>query len=100
MSSRWVCETGELKFLRLFDMERMISLQRCRKILGPKVSVSDEKLAALREQLAATLQSRLDALKMKRQRVIDAFLHERCIDKATYQDQVNLINEEIALTEL
>ena len=32
--------------------------------------------------------------------MIDAFLHERSIDKPTYQDQVNLLNEEITLTEL
>ena len=32
-------------------------------------------------RLTATLQSRLDSLKAKRQRVIDAFLHERSIDK-------------------
>lgn len=32
--------------------------------------------------------------------MIDAFLHERSIDKPTYQDQVNLLNEEITLAEL
>ena len=51
-------------------------------------------------KLAGTLQSQLESLKVKRQRVIDAFLHERSIDKSTYQDQVNLLNEEITLTEL
>lgn len=51
-------------------------------------------------RLTATLLSRLDSLKAKRQRVIDAFLHERTIDKPTYQDQVNLLNEEITLAEL
>ena len=51
-------------------------------------------------KLAATLQSRLDSLKARRQRVIDAFLHDRSIDKATYQEQVDLLNEEVTLTEL
>src|SRR6185503_331992 len=51
-------------------------------------------------KLASTLQSRLDSLKARRQRVIDAFLHDRSIDKSTYQDQVNLLNEEITLTDL
>lgn len=32
--------------------------------------------------------------------MIDAFLHERSIDKPTYQDQVNLLNEKITLAEL
>jgi site-specific DNA recombinase len=51
-------------------------------------------------EIAATLQSRLDTLKARRQRVIDAFLHERSIDKSTYQEQVNLVDEEITLAEL
>ncbi|HUS12508.1 MAG TPA: hypothetical protein VMZ30_18715 [Pyrinomonadaceae bacterium] len=51
-------------------------------------------------KLAATLQSRVEVLKLKRQRVIDAFLHERSLDKPTYQKQLNLVNEEITLTEL
>ena len=51
-------------------------------------------------KIAATLQSRLDTLKARRQRVIDAFLHERSIDKSTYQEQVNLVDEEITLAEL
>ena len=51
-------------------------------------------------RLTVTLQLRLDSLEAKRQRVIDAFLHERSIHKATYQDQVNLLNEEITLAEL
>lgn len=41
-------------------MESMISLDRCRKILGPKVSVSDENLAALREQLYSFAELALD----------------------------------------
>ncbi len=40
----------------------------------------------------------MDALKAKRQRVIEAFLHERAI--STYQEQLDLLNEEIALAEL
>ncbi len=35
-----------------------------------------------------------------RQRVIVAFLHERSIDKPTYKEQLDLLNEEIALAEL
>jgi hypothetical protein len=51
-------------------------------------------------KLAKTLDSRVDALKAKRQRVVDAFLHERLIDKSTYQEQLDLLNEQIALVEL
>ena len=47
-------------------------------------------------KLEATLQSRLDALKGKRQRVIDAFLHERSIDRATNKEQLDLLNEDMA----
>ena len=51
-------------------------------------------------KLVTTLQSGVVALQAKRQRVIDAFLHERVIDKTTYQEQLDLLNEEVALTEL
>jgi hypothetical protein len=51
-------------------------------------------------KLATTLGSRVDTLKAKRQRVIDAFVHEQLIDKSTYQEQVDLLIEEIALVEL
>ena len=47
-------------------------------------------------KLEATLHSPLDALKGKRQRVIDAFLHERSIDRATNKEQLDLLNEDIA----
>ena len=36
----------------------------------------------------------------KRQRVLDAFLHERVIDKATYQEHLDLLNEQMALVDL
>jgi hypothetical protein len=41
-------------------MERMISFERCRKILGPENPVSDENLAALREQLYSFAELALD----------------------------------------
>jgi site-specific DNA recombinase len=50
--------------------------------------------------LVRTLEYRVDSLKMKRQRVIDAFLHERLIDRPTYQEQLDVLNEEIALVDL
>jgi hypothetical protein len=50
--------------------------------------------------LAKTLESRVDALKAKRQRVVDAFLHERLIDRSTYQEQLDLLNEQIALVDI
>jgi hypothetical protein len=51
-------------------MERMISLERCRKILGPKVSVSDENLAALREQLYSFAELALDIRDRKQSSVL------------------------------
>jgi len=51
-------------------------------------------------KLVTKLQSRVAEFQAKRQRVIDAFLHERVIDKSTYQEQLDLLNEEVALTEL
>jgi DNA invertase Pin-like site-specific DNA recombinase len=51
-------------------------------------------------KLVAKLESRVNALKAKRQRVIDAFLHERLIDKSTYQEQLDLVNEDVALVEI
>ena len=47
----------------------MISLERCRKILGPGVSVSDENLAALREQLYSFAELALD-FRDKRQKLV------------------------------
>jgi hypothetical protein len=35
-----------------------------------------------------------------RRKCVDAFLHEHLIDKSTYQEQVDLLNEEIALVDL
>ena len=43
---------------------------------------------------------RVDARKAKRQRVIDAFLHERLIDRSTYQEQLDLVNKQIAMVDL
>ena len=51
-------------------------------------------------KLQATLETRRDTLKAKRQRVVDAFLHEHVIDKSTYHEQIDLLNEEIALADL
>ncbi len=45
-------------------------------------------------KLEATLRSRVEGLKAKRQKVIDAFLYERSIDKATYKEQLHLLNED------
>jgi site-specific DNA recombinase len=51
-------------------------------------------------RLVSTLESRVTDLKAKRQRVIDAFLHERSIDRSTYQEQLESLNDEIALVQL
>jgi site-specific DNA recombinase len=46
------------------------------------------------------LQDRLDTLHGKKDRVVEAFLHERLIDQATYQRQVANLDEEIASAEV
>jgi len=51
-------------------------------------------------RLVSTLESRLTDFKAKRQRVIDAFLHERTIDRSTYQEQLESVNDEIAIVQL
>ena len=51
-------------------------------------------------RLVATLEARVANLKAKRQRVIDAFLYEKVIDRTTYQEQLDLVNEEVAITDL
>jgi site-specific DNA recombinase len=51
-------------------------------------------------RLVTTLEARVATLKAKRQGVVEAFLHERIIDKPTYQEQLDLLNEEVALVEL
>jgi hypothetical protein len=41
-------------------MERMLSLERCRKLLGPENTVPDEKLVTLRDQLYCLAELVLD----------------------------------------
>jgi hypothetical protein len=41
-------------------MERMLSLERCRKLLGPENNVPDEKLVTLRDQLYCLAELVLD----------------------------------------
>ncbi len=53
---------------------------------------------------AATLheaaQRRLASLRERKQRLIEAFVYERTIDKQTYQEQLDKLSEEIALAEI
>lgn len=78
-------------------MERMISLERCRKILGPNGSVSDENLAALREQLYSFAELALDIRDRKQASVLpgtSAF--EQLADE---QDEPDILRERAAIIE-
>lgn len=52
------------------------------------------------EATRRTLQTRLENLEAKKDRVVSAFLHERLIDQPTYQRQVQQLDEDIALAEM
>jgi site-specific DNA recombinase len=46
------------------------------------------------------LEQKIARLKERKQRVLDAFLHDRVIDKATYQEQASRLDEEITSAQL
>lgn len=50
--------------------------------------------------IATALSLRVQELEQKKQRVIEAFVHRREIDKETYEDQLDRTREEIAVAEL
>jgi site-specific DNA recombinase len=45
-------------------------------------------------------QQRLSKLVLRKQRLVEAFVYERVIDQRTYQEQLDRLNEEIALAEI
>lgn len=42
----------------------------------------------------------LDTLRERKQYLVEAFVYERVIDRTTYQEQLDKLNEEIALAEI
>jgi len=51
-------------------------------------------------KLVSTLESRVGELKAKRQKLIEAFVYQHSIEKNIYQEQLELIEDEIALANL
>jgi hypothetical protein len=45
-------------------------------------------------------QQRLVTLRGRKQRLVEAYIYERAIDRDTYQEQIDKLNEEIALAEI
>src|ERR1051326_9524697 len=76
-------------------MERMISLERCRKILGPNNPVSDENLAALREQLYSFAELALDI----RDRTSDLPVASAFEQIASSREDPNVLRERAAIIE-
>ena len=54
------------------------------------------EVAALR----GVIQRRLSELRVRKDRLVEAFVHRRAIDQATYQEQLDKLNEELTLTEI
>jgi hypothetical protein len=78
-------------------MERMISLERCRKILGSNDSVSDENLAALREQLYSFAELALDIRDRKQASVLPSTsAFEQLADE---HDEPDILRERAAIIE-
>jgi len=50
-------------------------------------------------KLVSTLESRVGELKAKRQQLIEAFVYRQSIEKSVYQEQLELIEDEIALAQ-
>ena len=51
-------------------------------------------------KLVSTLESRVGELKAKRQKLIEAFVYQHSIEKSIYQEQLELIDDDIALAQL
>ena len=54
------------------------------------------EVAALR----GVIQRRLSELRVRKDRLVEAFVYRRAIDQATYQEQLDKLNEELTLTEI
>ena len=63
------------------------------------LDVWERKQVDARELMAAA-QRKLDHLNQRKQRVIDAFLHEGLLDTKTYEGQRGKLSEEITLAEI
>jgi len=46
---------------------------------------------------ARRLQRKLDDLRIRKDRLVEAFVHERAIDRAIYQEQLDKVAEEVEL---
>jgi hypothetical protein len=74
----------------------MISLERCRKVLGPRNAVSDQKLAMLREQLYCLAEFVLD-IRDKAQRVES--VNHTFEQVANSEEDQNVLRERAAIIE-
>lgn len=73
----------------------MISLERCRKVLGPNNAVSDENLAALRDQLYSFAELALDI----RDRRSDFHVASAFEQIASSQEDPDVLRERAAIIE-
>jgi hypothetical protein len=78
-------------------MERMLSLERCRKLLGPENSVPDEKLVTLRDQLYCLAELVLD-LRDSSQKV-DPSVNGAFEQIAVSNEDPNVLKERAAIIE-
>jgi hypothetical protein len=77
-------------------MERMLSLERCRKLLGPENSVPDERLVTLRDQLY--LAELVLDLRDSRQR-LDPSIDGAFVQIAVSHEDPNALKERAAIIE-
>jgi hypothetical protein len=78
-------------------MERMLSLERCRKLLGPNKNVPDEKLVTLRDQLYCLAELMLD-LRDSGQKV-DLSVNGAFEQIAVSNEDPNVLKERAAIIE-
>lgn len=78
-------------------MAQMLSLERCRKLLGPSNSVPDEKLATLRDQLYCLAEIVLD-LRDSRQK-LDQTVDGAFEQVASSREDPNSLRERAAIIE-
>ncbi len=79
------CLTPKTEYVELF---KAITLDRWNEMQAQAISISRK------------LEHNAQELKMRKEKLVDAFIYKQLIDKATYDEQLDKLNEEIAFAEI
>lgn len=78
-------------------MERRVSIDHCRKILGPYEAVSDENLATLREQLYRFAELIFDVREDRKK--CSGFIETHFEQTSNFQEEREILRERAAIIE-